>query len=351
MADSLPASGPLKFSEMGDIVRGQNPGTEQPLSDIFADANAQQIWPPGDKIAPHNSSELYRYPLVSDTFDWDSTLWSCEILPDLQPPIADAGSNDAIVIPTTSVTLDGTGSHDPDGTISTYAWSQTSGPITTNITSPSSESTTATGITSVGTYTYRLDVTDNDGLSDADTKQVSVTSLIYTLDNFPGDYGTPSTWSTMRFFYIGFPTSSLSTGFEAFQISPALQSNHRLRLRFDYWVNTPNSSTFSDLLIALAINGNEGDPGSDYVDWQGTIPGNLETGSLEVLLAPNDELQYEIVVSGIDEQSGNEAVYVTLTWNRSGSSLEDDQGNTITNTVNGALDTVCTNSVIGNCQF
>ncbi len=45
------------------------------------------------------------------------------------PPTANAGSNITLTLPVTSTTLTGSGS-DPDGTISTYAWSRVSGPAT-----------------------------------------------------------------------------------------------------------------------------------------------------------------------------------------------------------------------------
>jgi hypothetical protein len=48
---------------------------------------------------------------------------------------------------------------DPDGTIATHTWSKVSGPVAT-ITDPTSYTTTITGL-SVGTYTFRLTVTDN----------------------------------------------------------------------------------------------------------------------------------------------------------------------------------------------
>ena len=48
------------------------------------------------------------------------------ILPNI-PPIANAGANQTITLPTNSATLTGTGT-DADGTISSYAWIKLSGP-------------------------------------------------------------------------------------------------------------------------------------------------------------------------------------------------------------------------------
>ena len=44
-----------------------------------------------------------------------------------QAPIANAGSNISITLPTNSVTLNGSGA-DPDGTIVGYSWTKLSGP-------------------------------------------------------------------------------------------------------------------------------------------------------------------------------------------------------------------------------
>lgn len=91
------------------------------------------------------------------------------------PPVSNAGANQVVNLPTTSTTLDGSASYDPDGTITTYAWSKTSGPSSGTITSPSSAITTVTGMVQ-GTYVFNLTVTDNGSL----TNSSSVTVVINT---------------------------------------------------------------------------------------------------------------------------------------------------------------------------
>jgi hypothetical protein len=61
---------------------------------------------------------------------------------------------------------------DTDGSIASYAWSKVSGGAAT-ITSPSSASTTITGLVQ-GVYQFRVVVTDNNGLTGTDTVQVTV---------------------------------------------------------------------------------------------------------------------------------------------------------------------------------
>ncbi len=88
-----------------------------------------------------------------------------------QIPVANAGDNVTVILPTNTATLTGSGS-DPDGTISSYEWSQSSGPVAT-IENPSSASTLLSDLTE-GTYVFQLTVTDDDGASASDEVTVIV---------------------------------------------------------------------------------------------------------------------------------------------------------------------------------
>lgn len=88
-------------------------------------------------------------------------------------PSAAAGTDQSITLPSAVVTVDGSSSSDPDGTIFSYAWTKISGPATYTITSPSSASTTITGLVA-GTYVFRLTVTDNDSATDTDDITITV---------------------------------------------------------------------------------------------------------------------------------------------------------------------------------
>jgi parallel beta-helix repeat protein len=96
-----------------------------------------------------------------------------------QLPIADAGINQTITLPTNSVNLNGSGI-DSDGTIVSYLWTKVSGPSTFTITTPTSASTTITGLV-VGTYIFQLQVTDNLGGTATDT----VTIIVNPAPNVP----------------------------------------------------------------------------------------------------------------------------------------------------------------------
>ncbi len=90
-----------------------------------------------------------------------------------QPPVANAGTDITITLPTSSTTLNGSGSTDADGTINTYAWTKTSGPASYTIVNPASVNTALNNLTE-GVYTFRLTVVDNAGASATDDVMVTV---------------------------------------------------------------------------------------------------------------------------------------------------------------------------------
>ena len=97
-------------------------------------------------------------------------------------PVANAGPDQAITLPTSTVTLTGTGT-DSDGTIASYLWTKASGPTAGTITNSSSATTTVTGLAQ-GTYTFQLQVTDNLGATGIDTMNVVVSGVISNPGNF-----------------------------------------------------------------------------------------------------------------------------------------------------------------------
>lgn len=96
----------------------------------------------------------------TDTYEYFSITRGSVTPPANQLPTTQITTANVFNAATTSVNLTNTSS-DPDGTISTYLWSQTGG-TTHTITSPSSSTTTFTGLTP-GPYQVKLIVTDNSG--------------------------------------------------------------------------------------------------------------------------------------------------------------------------------------------
>ncbi|HEY9008843.1 PKD domain-containing protein [Ohtaekwangia sp.] len=108
-------------------------------------------------------------------------------------PAVNAGADQVITLPVSSVSLTGTAS-DADGTIASYTWTQQSGPSAT-LSGTTAASLSASSLVA-GTYTFRLTVSDNAGASTSD-------DVIVTVNNAPVvNAGADKT--------ITLPTSSVS---------------------------------------------------------------------------------------------------------------------------------------------
>ena len=108
-----------------------------------------------------------------------------------QPPVANAGANQVIILPVSSTELDGTRSSDPDGTIESFNWVRTGGPSTGTITNANTLTPVLSGLVE-GVYTFELTVTDNRGASTV--AQVKVTVLKAAPNELPvADAGVDQT--------------------------------------------------------------------------------------------------------------------------------------------------------------
>lgn len=89
------------------------------------------------------------------------------------PPLANAGIDRVVTLPIDSVLLNGDSSSDRDGTIITYKWTKIAGPDAFIIIEASAARTIVKQFVA-GVYQFELKVTDNTGLFEKDTIQITV---------------------------------------------------------------------------------------------------------------------------------------------------------------------------------
>lgn len=105
-----------------------------------------------------------------------------------QAPVANAGQNSSITLPTNTATLNGSASSDPDGTISSWKWTRIAGPNNPTIANASVANTSVSNLVQ-GVYQFELKVTDNAGASAADT--VVITVAYGSAPSYPVNNGQP----------------------------------------------------------------------------------------------------------------------------------------------------------------
>ena len=105
-----------------------------------------------------------------------------------RPPVANAGADQTIILPVNAVTLNGSGSTDPDNNITGYVWTKISGPSRFTIVNSITAQTSITGLV-LGTYEFELKVTDGGGLFSKDT-------VLITVNN---NSGNSAHWTSLGF--------------------------------------------------------------------------------------------------------------------------------------------------------
>ena len=101
-----------------------------------------------------------------------------------QAPVANAGNNQTIITPVSSITLDGSRSYDPDGTIVNYFWSQVSGPSNSVFSNSGIIKPTVSDLIA-GSYVFQLLVTDNSGATGQDQVTITVNKGDTTINPLP----------------------------------------------------------------------------------------------------------------------------------------------------------------------
>jgi len=175
MNDTLPNSAYFSYEDIG--------GGAHCCWNSMYDPNATN-WTcaPATALGPNNAPSqagtnvMGDYKAPSSIFQWMLQHGDTSLVLATPPapgtPVANAGSNQTITLPASTATLTGSGS-ETNGTIASFAWSQTGGPSTATITSSNAAQTTVTGLVQ-GVYTFQLTVTDALGVIATASVQITV---------------------------------------------------------------------------------------------------------------------------------------------------------------------------------
>lgn len=127
-----------------------------------------------------NGTYSFRVKIIND--NWDSSFATASATIGATPPTVNAGTNQTIQLPTNFTSLSGTATGNGGATIVSTTWSQISGPNSATITTPSSLTTTVTGLIA-GIYVFQLSATDNN--SNSNTSTINVTVNLNTCNCVP----------------------------------------------------------------------------------------------------------------------------------------------------------------------
>ncbi len=100
------------------------------------------------------------------------------------PPVSNAGASQTFAYFYNTITLRGSDSYDPDGSILSYSWSQDAGPSVL-ISTPDSATTICRNVAVSGTYVFRLRVTDNNGMTSSSTVTITLTPAVDGVSGIP----------------------------------------------------------------------------------------------------------------------------------------------------------------------
>lgn len=96
--------------------------------------------------------------------------------PAITNPVVNAGTAQTLTLPTSATNLSGSAQVASGRTITSYSWVQTSGPVASTISSPTSANTAISGLSTAGVYVYTLTVTDSTGSTGSAVMNVTVNS-------------------------------------------------------------------------------------------------------------------------------------------------------------------------------
>lgn len=246
-------------------------------------------------------------------------------------PAVNAGTDQSITLPTSTVTLTGTATPASGTTISAYAWTKVSGGSAT-ITSASSASTTVTGLVE-GVYVFRLTATNNLSQSGSDditvtvnaaatpTMSVSPTSL--TLSTTAGTASTAQTFSvTHANLTSGLVINGSGIGME---VSDNGGSSYAGSLSYGTGAAPTSPFTVHTRIPASAtagsISGNITLVSTGATTRNVAITGTVTGGGAGIVAKFNFNLTAQSVADWVDVSGSPHSAVVTASDSRSGSAV------------------------------
>lgn len=169
-----------------DSVYVDGSGSYDPDGSIVSYTWKQVDGPARANISAPNQSKTWIDSLTSGTYHFiltvvdngnlsatDTVTLQVNPAPDQKPIVKFAARQLTITLPTDSVEADGNASYDPDGTITSYLWTELNGPSSATLSNATQAKTWISHL-QAGTYSFLLTVTDNAGLKAADTLWIYV---------------------------------------------------------------------------------------------------------------------------------------------------------------------------------
>jgi len=225
------------------------------------------------------------------------------------PPEANAGSDKIVEEGTMDVVLDGSGSLDSDGLITSYLWTQTEGPaVVLNSTNTAAVSFDAPIVTNDTLLKFNLTVTDNGGATSSDVVAVTIKDANQApiANAGPDQSVNESTTVTLDGSASNDPDGDLPISYLWTQTAGA----HNVTLIGANTVNAtftaPNVSSSGDILIfSLNVTDAKGLASSSAVDSVSvTVNDNLQLNNppqtLDQTVSTNKNAAIEIALSGTD---------------------------------------------------
>src|SRR5579885_3476489 len=226
------------------------------------------------------------------------------------PPVADAGPPQVNVAPGT-ITLDGSGSYDPDGDPITFQWMQESGPVVT-LSSPTSAKTTFTAVAGA-VYSFRLIVKDSFGgqgvaRTTVSTQAAAQVKIVFFSSNPPAI--TAGQTATLSWQVIGATTVTLSGVNGTTTVQPQGQITVAPTATTTYTLTGTNGSVSDTLPVTVVVN-----PLSTKLQYCYATPTNIMAGESATLNWATTNATSVSISPGVGPVQLSGSVVVTPTAN------------------------------------